>query len=160
MNFYCTLLQRSFICMELEVMQVCWSIDDWCQGAPRPHPSAFHPLSFIYKHSASSFLPSRLCCVSAIATVSFSLFLRFQDSLFPKLPRSVYILCAFFCLNLFLNLLSETTLRQLKSKQGQALKHQWAELVWKCNRLSGINKIVLIIFLFDCMDVFCETGKI
>lgn len=75
MNFCSVLLRGSFICIELEVMKVWWSIEDWCHRTPRPLPSAFNPLSFIYNHSASSFLPScfqLFCFVSLPLPLSFS----------------------------------------------------------------------------------------
>lgn len=65
MNFCSTLPRRSFICIQPEVMKVCWSIEDWCRGAPgnsaptlqptHTYPLLPHPFSFIYKHIVSLF---------------------------------------------------------------------------------------------------------
>lgn len=124
-------------------MKVWWSIEDWCQGTPRPLPSAFYPLSFIYKHSgllSPAFLYSTvLFFVSATASVSFFLL---AASVFPPLRDSSFN-CLHLCIPLFpLSFLTQSfhVICLLKQKWLLRLNNWSLRHLWPIQSWSGIVK--------------------
>lgn len=98
-------------------MKVWWSIEDWCQGTPRPLPSAFYPLAFIYKHSATFSCLPVLNCFALCLCHFLCLFSFLSVPIFPPLQDS-----SFNCLCLFVSLppfsfLSQSPLESVFEKQ-------------------------------------------